>query len=146
MLKILDFNPFCPLKGHTYLTNTHLSAAGLFKYVWPFSGQHLNSLKMYIIDNGNISSEHLNSSCLHQNKVKLQKQPPLAFYKKRCSFRNFTKFTEKLMCQSLFFNKVACLRHATLLEVRLWHRRFPVNFVKFLRTLFFTEHLWMPAS
>ena len=23
-----------------------------------------------------------------------------------------------------------------------WHRRFLVNFVKFLRTLFFTEHLW----
>ena len=27
----------------------------------------------------------------------------------------------------------------------LWHRCFPVNFVKFLRT-FFTEHLWTTAS
>ena len=24
----------------------------------------------------------------------------------------------------------------------IWHRCFPVNFAKFLRTLFFTEHLW----
>ena len=33
-------------------------------------------------------------------------------------------------------------RPATLLKKSLWHRCFPVNFVKFLRTLFFTEHLW----
>ena len=31
---------------------------------------------------------------------------------------------------------------ATLLEQRLLHRCFPVNFAKFLRTPFFTEHLW----
>ena len=35
----------------------------------------------------------------------------------------------------------AGLRPATLLKKRLWHRCFPVNFVKFLKTLFFTEHL-----
>ena len=29
-----------------------------------------------------------------------------------------------------------------LLKNRLWHRCFPVNFAKFLRTPFFTEHLW----
>ena len=34
--------------------------------------------------------------------------------------RNFTKFTGKQLCQSLFFNKVAV----------------PVNFVKLLRTSF----------
>ena len=34
------------------------------------------------------------------------------------------------------------LRPATLFKKRLWHRRFPVNFVKFLRTLFFIEHFW----
>ena len=32
-------------------------------------------------------------------------------------------------------------RRATLLNKRLWHWRFPVN-VKFLRTPFYTEHLW----
>ena len=31
---------------------------------------------------------------------------------------------------------------ATLLKKRLWHRCFPVNFAKFLRILFLTEHLW----
>ena len=35
-----------------------------------------------------------------------QKQPPEVFYKKS-ALRNFTKFTGKHLCQSLFFNKVA---------------------------------------
>ena len=48
--------------------------------------------------------------------------------------RNFTKFTGKHLYESLFFKKVAGLRHRTLLKKRLWHRCFPVNFVKFLRT------------
>ena len=67
----------------------------------------------------------------------------------RCSvrkvvLRNFSKFTGKKLCQSLFFNKVARLRPATLLKKRLWHRCVPVNFAKFLRTPFFTEHLrWL---
>ena len=32
-----------------------------------------------------------------------------------------TIISEKLLCQSLFFNKVAGLRPATLLKKRLWH-------------------------
>ena len=56
----------------------------------------------------------------------------------------FKKFTGKQLCQSLFLNKVASLRPATLLKKRLWHKCFPVNFAKFLRTLFLTEHLrWL---
>ena len=47
--------------------------------------------------------------------------------------------------QSLFFNKVAGLRPANLLKKRLWHRHFPVNFSKFLRTPFFTGQLWATA-
>ena len=50
--------------------------------------------------------------------------------------RNFSKFTGKHLCQSLFFNKVAGLGPATLLKQKLWYRYFPVNFVKFLRTRF----------
>ena len=38
------------------------------------------------------------------------------------------------------------LRTATLLKKRLWPRCFPVNFLKFLRTTFFTEHVWTTAS
>ena len=56
--------------------------------------------------------------------------------------RNFTKFTGKHVCQSLFFNKVAGLGPPTLLKKKLWHIRVPVNFVKFLRTPFYTEYLW----
>ena len=35
---------------------------------------------------------------------------------------------------------------AALLKKRLLHKRFPMNFAKFLRTSFFTEHLWATAS
>ena len=64
----------------------------------------------------------------------------------RCSMkkgvpRNFARFAGKNLCQSVFFNKVADLRPATLLKKRLWHRRFPVSFTKFPRTTFFTVHL-----
>ena len=64
-----------------------------------------------------------------------QKQPPEVSIKKSV-LRNFTKFTGKHLCQSLFFNKVAGLRSATLLKKGLWHKCFPVNFVKVLRTPF----------
>ena len=58
---------------------------------------------------------------------------------RRCSvkkgvLRNFSKLTGRYLCQSLFFNKVAGFRPATLLKKRLWCRCFPVNFEKFLRT------------
>ena len=55
---------------------------------------------------------------------------------KKAVLKNFTKFTGKHLRQSLFFNKVAALRPATLLKRKSWHRRFTVNFAKFLRTLF----------
>ena len=48
------------------------------------------------------------------------------------------KFTGKKLCQIFFYNKVAGLRPATLSTKILWH---PMNFVKFLRTAFFIEHL-----
>ena len=65
-----------------------------------------------------------------------QKQPPEVFCNKKSVLRNIAKFTGKYLCQSLFFNKVAGLRPVTLLKKRLWHRYFPVNFAKFLRTSF----------
>ena len=55
---------------------------------------------------------------------------------KKCILRNFVKFTRKHLCHSLFFNK-----SLTLLKKRLWHKCFPVNFTKFLRTPFLTEDL-----
>ena len=49
---------------------------------------------------------------------------------KKGVLRNFAEFTGKHVCQSLFFNKVAGLKKT------LWHRSFPVNIAKFLRTPF----------
>ena len=69
------------------------------------------------------------------NCIKIEKQPPEVFCKKGVS-KNFTKFTGKHLCQSLFLNKVADLSTATLLKRRLWYRCFPVNFAKYLRTSF----------
>ena len=43
-------------------------------------------------------------------------------------FKNFAKFTGKQLCQIL---------PSTLLKKRLWHKCFPVNFAKFLRTPFY---------
>ena len=53
---------------------------------------------------------------------------------KKDVLRNFTKFTWKRLCQNLSFQR---LKPASLFRKRLWHRCFPVNFSKLLRTLFF---------
>ena len=48
-------------------------------------------------------------------RLSFQKQPPEVFCKKGV-LRNFEKFIKKQLCQSLYFNKVAGLRRATLLK------------------------------
>ena len=54
---------------------------------------------------------------------------------KKGALRNLAKFTGKHLWQSL---------SATLLKKRLWHRCFPVNFAKLLRTFFLIEQLrWL---
>ena len=72
-----------------------------------------------------------------QNIEQIQKQSCPKVFCKKGVIRNFTKFTGKYLRPSLFFDKVVGLRPATLLRKRLWHRCFPVNFVKFLRNTFF---------
>ena len=62
-------------------------------------------------------------------KTKTRSSRPKVFCK-NVVLRNFRKLTGKQ------------LRLATLLKKRLWQRYFPVNFAKFLRTPFFTEHIW----
>ena len=56
--------------------------------------------------------------CLDFFIVDSQKQPLEAFYKNG-GLKNIAKFTGKHVCQSLFFNKVADLRPATLLKMRI---------------------------
>ena len=67
--------------------------------------------------------------------MNVQKQPPDAFCKKMCSSK-FHKIHRKTPVPETFFNRVVGLRPATLLKKRFWYRCFPVNFVKFLRTIF----------
>ena len=70
--------------------------------------------------------------------MKSRSSPQMCSMKKGVP-RNFTKLTVKHLCQSLFFGKFAGLRSVTLLKKRLWHRCFPVNFAKFLRTPFLKD-------
>ena len=51
-------------------------------------------------------------------------------------FVEISQNSQENTCARVFFNKVARLRPVTLLKKRLWHRCFPVNFAKFLRTPF----------
>ena len=74
---------------------------------------------------------------IHTNS---QKQSSKGVLLKRRSW-NFHKIHRKTPVPESLFSKVAGLRTATSLKKRLWHRWFPANFVKFLRTPFFTEHL-----
>ena len=80
----------------------------------------------------------------------IKKQLPGGVFYKKGVLRNFTNFTGKHRCQSLFFNKVAGLRPATLSKKRFWHRCFPVKFAKFLRTPFLQtllgDCLWKPVK
>ena len=59
--------------------------------------------------------------------------------------KNFSKFTGKHLCQSLFFNKTTCLRPATLYKKRLV-QVFSCGFCKIFKNNFLTEHLRMLAS
>ena len=80
----------------------------------------------------------IRKAALFSNRLLLT--PPEMFCQNRSShrgcsvrkavLRNFEKFTGKHLCQSFFFNKVS------LLKKRLWHKCFPVNFAKFLKTPF----------
>ena len=59
---------------------------------------------------------------------------------KKGVLKNFTKFTGKHLCQSLFYDKVAVLRPQALAQVFLY------EFFKISISTFFTEHLWTTAS
>ena len=73
-------------------------------------------------------------SC-HTNRKTGQKQSSEVFCKERC-YCKFCKIHKKHLWQNLFFNKVAGLKPATLLKKSPWHRCFPMNSGKFLRTSF----------
>ena len=62
------------------------------------------------------------------------------------ALRNFAKFAGKLLCQSLFFNKVAGSRPATFIKKETLAQVFSCEFCEISKNTFFTEHLWTTAS
>ena len=74
----------------------------------------------------NVKIKHINTNLFKD----LQKQPP-----RGGSVKN-------LLLEILQKREAFGFRSATLLKERLWQRCFLVNFAKFLRTHFLTEHLW----
>ena len=56
------------------------------------------------------------------------------------ALKSFPNFTGKHLCWSLFLKNLQA-EGLQLCKKRLQHRCFPVNFVKFLKTHFLTEHL-----
>ena len=68
------------------------------------------------------------------NASKIQKQSSRGVNVEKVFLEISKQFTGKHLCQNLLLNKVAGLRPVIFLKKRLWHRCFPVNFSKFLRT------------
>ena len=92
-----------------------------------YHASHYKPIGIYLlkVNNGNIGAIPAN---IYLFKVKNRNT------RKRCEISS--KLTVK--------RPERLLRPATLLKTRLWYRCFPVNFAKFLRTLFLTEHLqWL---
>ena len=57
---------------------------------------------------------------------------------------NLAKLTGKNLCQSLFFNEVACLSPAILSKKEALAQKFSCEFCEISRTPFLTEHLqWL---
>ena len=82
---------------------------------------------------------HRLSFCRYKTKqlTKWTSHPPEAV-SRRCSLKTCSyKFRKIHRKKSLPEPEPA-----TLLKKKLWHRYFPVNFAKFLKTPFFIEHLW----
>ena len=85
-----------------------------------------------------------------------KKQPLDVFYEKKAVAKHFAIFTRKYLRRSVFSNKVAGLRTATLLEMRkfietfliehlewLLLKVFPCKFWGSFQSSYFSEHLWM---
>ena len=121
---------------HIFRTPFHKSTSGGLLLIFIF---------LFLLNNSSLSElsglEQFDESFEKSKRCSNRNNRPQVFCKKGV-LRNLIKFTGKHLCRSLFFNKFAGLLPATLFKKRLWHRCFPVNFIKFLRTLFFTEHLW----
>ena len=74
------------------------------------------------------------------------KQPPEVFYEKGV-LTNFTKFTGKHLCQSLFFNSsMFLIKLHVFIKKETLAQVFSCEFYEICKNTFFTEHLWTTAS
>ena len=97
----------------------------------------ISPLYLIQVQHRNLWIEPLLQMMLKQLDLKKRnKSTHLEVFCKKGALKNFTKFTEKHLCQSRFFNKVA-----GPLKKRLWHRCFSMNFAKFLRLPFYRAPL-----
>ena len=127
----------CPRDCHSEHVNIHAKrqnfnrASNFVSVLTLYYPEHLSSRQKH-------TSEELpvvTLKCLlffQKGKNKKKIIPPEAIAR-RCSvnkvvLKSFTKFTGKHSCQSLSFNKFT--------DLRLWHKCFPVNFVKIWRRPF----------
>ena len=100
----------------------------LKKYITQQSSRKLNLINMLLAE--------FVLSVLHLSIYRSSR--PEVFCKKSV-LRNITKFTGKHRFSDVFKG----YRNAfNFIKKSLCHRCFPVNFVKFLRTPFFIEHIW----
>ena len=111
-----------------------------------FAGEILNGKLQFLCNvNDNNRNNERSIGCCKMNCAKNRNSHRRCSVKKNV-LRNFAKFTGKHLCQSLFLNKVADLRPATLLKKRLWQRCFLVWISWNFQNTFFTEHLQTTAS
>ena len=101
----------------------------------------------FMCENTRPSSFFMFRSSHRRRSIKKSLKPAtLRSSHQRCSvrkvvLRNFAKFTEKHLRQSLFFNKVTGLRPATLLKKETLAQVFFCEFCEISKNDFFTERL-----
>ena len=106
----------CPTETSLIITVDLVSWVAKSKYII------LYVFKCFLIKTGAVDSVILHEKT-SSIATTLRSSRPEVFCKEGV-LRNFTKFTGKHLCQSLFFTKVAGLKHGTLLKNRLWDRCF----------------------
>ena len=95
------------------LVSLRIGIHGFHELFWSITNKCQKLSQLYIL-------------CVSRFEFVVVRRIRLEVFRKKVALKIFAKITGKHLSQSLFFNKVADLRH----------RCFPVNFVKFLRRTF----------
>ena len=111
-----------------------------------FKVRSQENIKMSVPMVGRQQYFKLNVNCQQYHHLKRDNFDHTDAVSQRCSVKNLlleiTQNSQENICARVcFFDINTGLRTATLLKKRLWHRCFPVNFAKFLRTPFLTKLL-----